>query len=156
MGDHPSTTLGPDGEFSLRSREPGAYDLLFAAPGDEGEVTRLMAPIELEQGERDFSLALATGTVVIENAEPWPGGDESPASLRLHFLVWERDGVRALIPVGGDEARRCELPQVPAGHLRVCRLGPTELLQPEPDLSRWPTLTTLELPAGERVTVRLP
>ncbi len=156
VGDHPSTTLGPDGEFSLRSREPGAYDLLFAAPGDEGEVTRLMAPIELEQGERDFSLALATGTVVIENAEPWPGGDESPASLRLHFLVWERDGVRALIPVGGDEARRCELPQVPAGHLRVCRLGPTELLQPEPDLSRWPTLTTLELPAGERVTVRLP
>ncbi len=155
-GDHPSTTLGLDGRFTLRTRKPGAYDLLFAAPGDEGEVTRLMAPIELDRGERDFSLDLTTGTVTIENVDPWPGNDDEPSVRRLHFLVWERDGVRAIVPIGGDETRRCTVPQVPAGHLRVCRLGLAELSQPEPDPSRWPTVATVELPAGERVTVRLP
>ena len=153
-GEHPAVVLDPDGGFLVRVNEPGRWQLLLAAPGDEGEVTRLAAPLDLVPGEQEFTLDLATGHLEIENLAPVPSRESGDVVLQV--LVWKRGDLVALIPVVGDESRRCVVPHVPAGRLSFHRLEPRHFSGNAFETDDWPVLAEIDVEAGERAALTLP
>ena len=148
----PPTRLDAAGTFRLTAAQPGGYRLQLA--GDSGlEVPlQLLAELELAPGPNPFELDLATGSIRIENAPAASPGGVEP----VYVLVWQRDGVRALLPLGSEEGGDLTVPRFPAGSVRVARLDPQAIPPGPVDPSRWPTVGQIEVPAGGEVSFRIP
>jgi len=142
---NPVTTLAGDGSYAFSVPVEGSYSLEFQAP-DAGTAAISVA-LELVAGEREWSLSLETGSVVVDGV-PRAAKDD-PGARR--WLRWTgADGASAQVPLDPDSDQIAFVERFPAGMARILRypLGPW---RGEPE-----TMLAFEVIAGEENRVSSP
>jgi hypothetical protein len=144
--EHPTAAVAPDGSFRLEVEEPGRYDLLLERHFELGRL-QLKESVEVERGERTWSLDLPTATLKGDNA---PTVDDSELGLRYVWSHPERS-LRGEAYFHGDSTGRFSLSILPAGPGELLRLRSNS-----GSAQQWDPVAELELAAGEIERVVIP
>ncbi len=135
-----------NGAVAIRAEKPGEYRGLVRSNTSRLSLLREMS---LPTGETAFDLDVPLGAVNVTGA-PWNGGDTSRPDLAL---VWiGPDAWMGLVPIVADEDGVANLPEVPAGTVRLARFDPD---RPDPDPMTWRVLREVVVPRGGTLELAL-